>query len=83
MNPKKNGLLGHPLSHSVSPLLHALLGDDSYRLFDTLPEDLERFLRSDEWDALNVTIPYKKEVLRFCDAISPRAQRCNSANILS
>lgn len=82
MNPKKTGLLGHPLSHSVSPLLHALLGDDSYRLFDTLPEDLERFLRSDEWDALNVTIPYKKEVLRFCDAISPRAQRCNSANIL-
>ncbi len=83
MSPnRKTGLLGHPLSHSVSPMLHALLGDDSYRLFDVPSEDLDAFLRSDSWDSVNVTIPYKKAVLRFCNSVSERAEKCNSANIL-
>lgn len=83
MNPKvKTGLLGHPLSHSVSPMLHALLGDDAYTLFDIPKEGLEAFLHSEQWDAVNVTIPYKKEVLRYCDSVSERAKKCGSANIL-
>ena len=54
------GLLGEHLGHSYSPQIHALLGDYSYTLFEIPPEKLDSFLKSDCFDALNVTIPYKK-----------------------
>ena len=59
------GLLGKTLGHSYSPQIHAQLGDYSYELFEKQPEELENFLRHGEFDALNVTIPYKKAVLRL------------------
>ena len=54
------GLLGQKLGHSHSPAIHALLGDYEYKLYETEPEEVEAFLRSGPFDALNVTIPYKK-----------------------
>ncbi|MCQ2386481.1 MAG: chorismate synthase, partial [Clostridia bacterium] len=55
---KKCGLLGRKLGHSISPEIHALLGDYEYGLFET--EDPVSFLENKEFDALNVTVPYKK-----------------------
>lgn len=76
------GLLGERLGHSYSPRLHALLGEYSYELFEVAPEGLEAFLRSGAFDALNVTIPYKKAVMPFCAELSENAGRIGSVNTL-
>ena len=76
------GLLGKTLGHSYSPQIHAQLGDYSYELFEKQPEELENFLRHGEFDALNVTIPYKKVVLPYCAVLSDAVKAIGSANTL-
>lgn len=76
------GLLGKTLGHSYSPQIHAQLGDYSYELFEKQPEKLENFLRHGEFDALNVTIPYKKAVLPHCAVLSDAVKAIGSANTL-
>ena len=76
------GLLGKTLGHSYSPQIHAQLGDYRYELFEKQPEELENFLRHGEFDALNVTIPYKKAVLPYCAALSDAVKAIGSANTL-
>lgn len=76
----KCGLLGRRLGHSYSPQIHSLLGDYSYALFEKEPEELEDFLRNGDFSAINVTIPYKKDVIPYLDALSPAAQKMGSVN---
>ena len=76
----KCGLLGRKLGHSYSPQIHGFLGDYSYSLFEKEPEELESFLRSGDFTGINVTIPYKKNVIPFLDALSPTAQKMGSVN---
>lgn len=76
------GLLGKTLGHSYSPMIHAQLGDYAYQLYECAPEQLAAFLHSSEWDGLNVTIPYKKAVVPYCDMLSPQAQQIGSVNTL-
>ncbi len=76
------GLLGEHLDHSYSPALHAQLGRYEYRLYECAPEKLGEFLRSGRFDALNVTIPYKKAVIPFCAELSDAARRLGSVNVL-
>ncbi len=79
---KKCGLVGGKLGHSYSPYIHAKLADYAYRLYELAPEELEGFIRGGEWDGLNVTIPYKKTVLPWCDELSDTARRIGCVNTL-
>ena len=76
------GLLGRKLGYSFSPRIHALLGDYSYALFEVEPEKLDDFIRRGEFDALNVTIPYKKAVIPYCAELSDAARQIGSVNTL-
>ena len=77
------GLLGQSLTHSYSPEIHEALGRGySYALFEVEPENVEAFLKSDTWDGLNVTIPYKQAVIPFCDTLSETAAAIGSINTL-
>lgn len=76
------GLLGHHLTHSYSPQIHSHLGEYNYQLFDIAPEGLEVFLQSRDFDGINVTIPYKKAVIPYCDALSPQAQQLGAVNTI-
>ncbi|MBQ3527572.1 MAG: AAA family ATPase [Clostridia bacterium] len=76
------GLLGEHLSHSYSPLIHSMLGDYEYRLIEKAPEEVEEFIKSGDYQAINVTIPYKKTVMPFLDEISERAQAIGSVNVV-
>lgn len=76
----KCGLLGRKLGHSYSPQIHNLLGDYSYVLFEKEPEELENFLKNGDFSGLNVTIPYKKEVIPYLSELSPTAQKMGSVN---
>ena len=78
----KCGLLGRKLGHSYSPQIHSHLGDYSYELFEREPEDLEDFLHHSDWTGINVTIPYKKDVIPFLDELSPVARRLGAVNTI-
>jgi len=88
------GLVGYPLGHSFSPLMHnAAFGklniSGEYRLFSKQPEELESFLlRMDDeniW-GLNVTIPYKETILSFnqieLDNSAPYAKEIQAINTI-
>ena len=76
------GLLGKKLGHSYSPQIHSYLGTYSYDLFEKQPEELESFLKTGDFQGLNVTIPYKKDVLPYCDELSERARLLGSVNTI-
>ena len=79
---RKCGLLGEKLGHSYSPQIHALLGDYEYLLYEKAPDEVEGFVRNGAWHGLNVTIPYKKTVIPFCDELSDTAAAIGSVNTL-
>ena len=74
------GLLGGKLGHSYSPQIHAELGDYKYRLFERAPEELDAFFADRSWTGVNVTIPYKRAAMKYCDVISERALRIGCVN---
>lgn len=76
----KCGLLGRRLGHSYSPQIHAMLGSYPYTLFEKEPEEIEDFLKSGDFTGINVTVPYKKDVIPFLDELSPVAQRLGAVN---
>lgn len=78
----KCGLLGEKLGHSYSPQIHGELADYEYRLYEKAPEEVESFVRNGDWSGLNVTIPYKKTVMAFCDELSELARTIGSVNTL-
>ena len=65
----KCGLLGRKLGHSYSPQIHSKLGNYSYSLFEKEPEQLEDFLKHGDFTGINVTIPYKKDVIAYLDEL--------------
>ena len=78
----KCGLLGRKLGHSYSPQIHAYLGDYSYELFEKEPNEIGNFLKNGDFTAINVTIPYKKDVIPFCNELSPRAIAMGAVNTI-
>lgn len=83
------GLIGYPISHSKSPeyfnnLFLELGLDYEYRLFPILDiSELNSILKqTNNLFGLNVTSPYKEEVLKFCDYQSEEVQDIKAANVL-
>ncbi len=76
------GLLGEKLSHSYSPQIHKYLGDYSYDLYEKNSEALNAFLTSGKFDGLNVTIPYKRTVIKYCSELSPQAKILGAVNTI-
>ena len=84
------GLLGYPLSHSVSPAMHnaafaALNLPGRYELLETPAEELPVMvarLRQDEWMGANVTIPHKARVIDLLDEIDSSAAGIGAVNTI-
>lgn len=79
---KHYGLLGRTLKHSFSPLLHGLLGDYPYELFEREEAEIPELLKKRDLGGLNVTIPYKETVLPFLDEITDNARRIGCVNTI-
>ena len=77
------GLLGEHLGHSYSPEIHRELADYPYTLFEMPEDEVAKFLASSRFDAINVTIPYKKTVMPYLSEISEEARRIGSVNTLT
>jgi shikimate dehydrogenase len=84
------GLLGYPVSHSLSPLMQnaafaARALDWGYVALPVEPARLEAAIAglvALGFEGANVTIPHKTAVLAFCDELDPLAERAGSVNTL-
>ena len=78
----KCGLLGEKLGHSMSPRIHAKLGEYEYLLYEKGPHEVEEFLLRGDYDVLNVTIPYKKVAFGLCSEVTPIAAELGNVNVV-
>ena len=78
----KYGLIGKTLVHSYSKEIHESLGEYEYNLFSLPPEKLADFVNARDYGGLNVTIPYKKDVIPLCDHVSKLARKIGAVNTL-
>lgn len=76
------GLLGEHLSHSYSKQIHEALTDYTYELIPLSREELTRFMTEKEFTAVNVTIPYKREIIPYLDSMDDRAKSIGAVNTI-
>ena len=76
------GLIGERLGHSYSPQIHRFFGDYDYQLYPMTREQLIQTLTRRDFRGLNITIPYKRDVLPYCDWVSDAVRAVGSANTL-
>lgn len=76
------GLIGKDVSQSYSKIIHEKFGLYNYELLSLSHKVLGSFLKSGCFSGLNVTMPYKKAVIPYCDQISDCAKKIGSVNTL-
>lgn len=76
------GLIGHPLSHSYSGIIHDTIGKYRYDIIDISDDILDIFMNRKRFKGINVTIPYKQTVMKYCDELSEIAERIGSVNTI-
>ena len=89
--PDRYGVMGYPVSHSRSPVIHRLFalqtGENiQYELLQVTPDKLETAIRQFQRTngrGLNITVPHKQEVVRLCDQLSEPARTAGAVNTLS
>lgn len=88
---RRAGVLGWPIEHSLSPVIHGLwltrFGIDGvYSRVAVEPERFEaettRLLREDGWRGMNVTVPHKEAAFRFVDRLDAAAERIGAVNTI-
>ncbi|MEI6805378.1 MAG: shikimate dehydrogenase [Myxococcaceae bacterium] len=87
---KKFGLIGWPISHSLSPEIHNQAFEKSgldwtYILLPTKPEDLKQVVadfRTQKFSGANVTVPHKESIMAYLDAVTLTAQKIGAVNTL-
>ena len=79
---KKTGLIGEKLGHSYSKMIHGKFADYDYELLEVKEDELESLIKSGEYGGFNVTIPYKKTVMKYCDELSELAEEIGSVNTI-
>lgn len=84
------GLIGYPVSHSLSPLIQQAAFDHlglmgHYELWETAPDELEARiadLRWPEYRGANITVPYKEDVLPLLDSVDSEAAQIGAVNVI-
>lgn len=87
---KKYALIGHPLGHSMSPLIHEKLfsisghEDSEYVLTDIAPDVLtEKIAYLKTLSGFNITIPHKQNIIPMLDELAESAKRYNAVNCVN
>ena len=74
------GCIGGKLSHSFSKIIHNDLCDYEYELKEIPRDKLDSFMKQRDFKAINVTIPYKQDVIPYLDFISDTAKSIGAVN---
>ena len=78
----KYGCIGKKLTHSFSKEIHSKLADYEYELIELNEDEIEDFFKSKDFNAINVTIPYKQTVIPYLDSLSDVARRIGAVNTI-
>ncbi len=78
----KYGLIGEKLGHSYSKDIHEQLADYKYDLKEIARGDLDAFIESKDFKAINVTIPYKQDVIKHLDWRSEALEEIGACNAI-
>ncbi|MFB0972011.1 MAG: shikimate dehydrogenase, partial [Neofamilia sp.] len=76
------GLLGKTLKHSFSPKIHSYFGNYRYELFGKEENEIEDLIRREDVVGFNITIPYKKTIMQYCDEIEESALKIGAVNTI-
>lgn len=76
------GCIGRKLGHSFSKIIHNELCDYTYELKELEPKELKSFFTQKDFKAINVTIPYKTDVIPYLDEISQVARDIGAVNTI-
>jgi shikimate dehydrogenase len=76
------GCIGEHLTHSFSKEIHNLIESYDYILKEIEREDLDGFMKTKDFCAINVTIPYKEKVIPYLDIISDTAKKIGAVNTI-
>lgn len=76
----KYGLIGEKLCHSWSCEIHGKISDYAYELCEIPRDGLDSFMQRRDFCGINVTIPYKQDVMRYLDGISDEARKIGAVN---
>lgn len=77
---KKYGLIGEHLTHSFSKEIHEAIADYRYDLIPLDHEAFHSFMAKRDFEAINVTIPYKKDVIPYLDELDEAARAIGAVN---
>lgn len=86
--PKRLGVVGNPIKHSLSPILHKSFYDNTgvyaqYKKYCVLPDELAKYIeyfKANKFLGFNITVPYKQEIIKYLDYVHPDAAKINSVN---
>ncbi|MDD4111937.1 MAG: shikimate dehydrogenase [Herbinix sp.] len=76
------GLIGGKLGHSYSKYIHERMVDCNYDLIPLNEDELDVFMREKKFAGINVTIPYKENVIPYLDDIDSLAKRIGAVNTI-
>ncbi len=76
------GLIGEKLGHSYSKIIHEKIADYTYDLIPLTREEFVPFMEKKDFTAINVTIPYKQEVIPYLDELHPLAREIGAVNTI-
>lgn len=76
------GLIGEKLGHSYSKIIHEKLADYTYDLIPLTRDEFSEFMKKKEFTAINVTIPYKQDVIPYLDELHPLAKEIGAVNTI-
>lgn len=76
------GLIGEKLGHSFSKDIHERIADYTFDLIPLSKEEFKTFMEKKEFTALNVTIPYKKNVIPYLDEMDEHAKAIGAVNTI-
>ncbi len=76
----KYGCIGEHLKHSFSKEIHNTLADYEYELKEISKQDFDEFMEKRQFEAINVTIPYKEAVMEHLYFIDDAAKKIGAVN---
>ncbi|MBQ2236792.1 MAG: AAA family ATPase [Clostridia bacterium] len=76
------GCIGEKLSHSFSKIIHNEIYDYDYELYEIKKDELKTLLTERKFKAINVTIPYKQDVIPYLDSIDEFALKIGAVNTI-
>ena len=88
---KKFAVIGHPISHSLSPKIHQYFANQfgihlDYQGIDVESKNFEKKLidlKHEGYKGLKITLPLKNLAYEICDELSSKAEQTKSVNTIS